>query len=152
VRVFDVLVRDGGQSLLARADFVHTALLVKTFDSTLDISPRELLNDRFQLRITLSHDLVEMSRVDSGFLKLVIRPTGVDGFMLADVADEQHAILRAEALQKCVHLLRARQARFVKGEQAFLIRRRCFFLLSARQMPLQRARINTGLGQLMGRA
>ena len=74
------------------------------------VSPRELLNDGLQLRIALSHDLVEMRSADSRFLELVIRSAGVNCFMLADVADEQYAIVRPEALQERVHLLRARQA------------------------------------------
>ena len=51
-----------------------------------------------------------MRGADSGFLELVIGPTGVDRLMLADVADEQDAVVRSEALQERVHLLRARQA------------------------------------------
>ena len=110
LRVFDVIVRDGGQTFLAWADFMHASLLIKAYDGALHVSPRELFNDGLQLRIALSHNLVEMRGVDSRFLELVIRSAGVNRFMLADVADEQDAIVRPEALQKRVHLLRARQA------------------------------------------
>jgi hypothetical protein len=30
--VFDVLIRDGGQAFLARADFMHTPLMIKAHD------------------------------------------------------------------------------------------------------------------------
>jgi hypothetical protein len=150
VRVFDVLIRDGGKALLARPDFMDAALLIKPFDGTLHVSTRQLFNDRLQLWISLTHDLVKMRRADPCFLELVIRPTSVDGFMLADVADEQHAILWAETPQKLVYLFRARQARFVEYEEPLLITRLCF-LLAARQMALQRARLDARLGQLVGR-
>src|ERR1700682_3926273 len=110
LRVFDVLVRDGGQAFLARGDFMHAPLMIKAFDGALHVSPRELFNNGLQLRVALAYDLVEMRGADSSFLELVIGPTGVNCFMLADVADEQYAILRPEALQERVHLLRARQA------------------------------------------
>jgi hypothetical protein len=84
--------------------------MIKAFDGTVHVSPRELFHDGLQLRIALSHDLVEVRRSDSRFLELVIRSASVDCFMLADVADQQYAIVRPEALQERVHLLRARQA------------------------------------------
>ena len=45
VWVFDVLVRKGGQAFPARADFMHASLMIKAFDSVVNVSPRELLND-----------------------------------------------------------------------------------------------------------
>jgi len=51
-----------------------------------------------------------MRCADSRFLELVIRSARVNCFMLANVADEQDAVVRPEALQERVHLLRARQA------------------------------------------
>lgn len=110
VRVFDVLVRDGGQAFLSRADFMHAPLMIKALDGALHISPRELFNNGLQLRVALAHDLVEVRGADSRFLELMIGPTGVDCFMLANVAHEQHAVVRPDALQERVHLFRARQA------------------------------------------
>jgi hypothetical protein len=34
-----------------------------------------------------------MSRTDPRLLELVIGPSGIDGFVLARVADEQHAVV-----------------------------------------------------------
>ena len=84
--------------------------MIEAFDGAVHVSPRELFDDGLERRIVLPHDLVEMRGPDSRLLELVIRSAGVDGLMLADVADEQHAIVRPEALQERVHLLRARQA------------------------------------------
>ena len=139
------------QALLARADFMHAALLVKPFDGAVHVSARQLFNDGLQLWIALPHDLVEMRRADPRFLELVIRPAGVDRFMLAHVADEQHAVVWSEALQERVHLFRARQARFVEDVEALLVRWPCV-VVATRQMPLQRARLDAGLGQLVGGA
>ena len=114
---------------------MYAALVIESFDSTLHVAARELFNNRLQLGIALPDDLVKMRGTDSRFLELVIRSAGLDGFMLPHVADEQHAVLRSETLQKRVHLLGTRQARFVEYVEPLLIRRPCF-LLAPRQMPL----------------
>jgi len=44
LRVFNVLVRDGGQAFLARGDFMHAPLTIKVFDGAVHVSPRELFN------------------------------------------------------------------------------------------------------------
>src|SRR5438105_8007274 len=90
-----------------------------------------------------------MGCVNSGFLELVIRPAGVNRFMLANVAHEQYAVVRTEAPQKRVYLLRARQARFVEHVESLLISCVCL-LIAARQVPLQRAGLDPGLGQFCG--
>src|SRR5882762_12007417 len=78
----------------------------------LDVSTREQFDDGLQLWVALPHDFVQMRVLESCFLELMIGPAGVHGLMLTHVANEQHAILRPETLQKRVHLLCARQARF----------------------------------------
>ena len=60
MRIFDVLVRDDDQPLLARADFVHTALVIKPLDCGVYVTTRELFNDRLQVRISLADDVVKM--------------------------------------------------------------------------------------------
>ena len=129
----------------------HPPLTIKAFDGAVHVSPRELFNDGLQLRIALSHDLVEMRCANSRFLELVIRSAGVHCFMLADVADEQDAVVRPETFQERVHLLSARQACFVEYVQAFLVGR-WRVVVAARKMMLDRARLDAGLGQLVGRA
>ena len=62
MRVLDVLVRDGGQTSVARADFIHATLLVKAFDGTMDASTGVVFDDCPQLRITLAHDFVQVRR------------------------------------------------------------------------------------------
>jgi hypothetical protein len=73
---------------------MHAPLMIKAFDGALHVSPRELFNNGLQLRVALTHDPVEMRGADSSFLELVIGPTGVDCLMLANVAHEQHAVVR----------------------------------------------------------
>lgn len=70
--------------------------------------------------------------------------------MLAHVADEQHPVLRSKALPQGVHLFRARQTRFVEDVQVLLIRA-CCSGVAARQVPLQRARFDPGLGERVRR-
>jgi hypothetical protein len=127
VWIFDVLTRDGSQTLGARTDFMHPTLLVQPLDGTLHVSTGQLFDDHLHLGIALSQGLVQMRRADAGVLALVVRATGLDRLMLAHVA-WQDAVLRPETLQKRVHLFRARQARFVEDVQPLPIRRRCFLL------------------------
>ena len=47
VRVFDVLVRDGGQAFLAWADFVHAALVVEPLDGLCDLAARSCSTTAF---------------------------------------------------------------------------------------------------------
>ena len=61
------------------------------------LAARQVLDDLFQGRILLPHDVVEADRLDAGLLQLLIRSAGVDGLVLADVADEQHAVVRIGA-------------------------------------------------------
>jgi hypothetical protein len=77
----------------------------------------------------------------------VKRSAGVNCFVLSDVADEQDAIVRPEPLQERVHLLRARRARFVEDVESLLIRGPGS-VFPARQVPLQRARLDAGFANL----
>ena len=87
VRVFHVLVGDGRQAFLAGRDFVHPALLVKPCEGAVHVAASQLLNNRLQLRVPLPHDLVQMRGTNPRFLELVIRPAGIDSFMLAHIAN-----------------------------------------------------------------
>lgn len=151
MRLLDVLVRDRVQAFLAWTDFVHATLLVEAFDRTVDITTGELFHDRLQLRISLPHDFVQMRGADSRPLELVIGPTSINRFVLANVSDEQYSIVWSKALQERMHLFRARQTGFIKDAQMLTIDAWCFRVV-VRQMPLQRARFDAGLGELVRRA
>ena len=77
-------------------DFVHAALVLEVADGPAHLAARELLDDVLEGRVLLPHDVVEADGLDARLLELLIRAPGVDGLMLADVAHEQHAVLRAE--------------------------------------------------------
>ena len=64
----------------------------------------QLLDDLLQGRVVLPDDVVEMDGLHTGLLELLIGPPGLDGLMLAGVADQQHAVLRAETVEEVVHL------------------------------------------------
>jgi len=140
IRVFRVLVRDRSQSLLAPADFMNAALVIELFDSASHLTARQLFNDRFQLVVFLPHDLIESRGVDTSVLELLIRSAGIQRFVLPHVSAEQHAVLRSETAEERVHLCRAGQAGFIEHVA----------VLVARQMPLQRIRLDADLGQLVG--
>ena len=100
------------------SEFVHAPLLPKLVDGGAHVAARQLLDDVLQGGVLLPHDVVQADRLDAGLLELLIRAAGLDGLMLADVADEQDAIVGTEPVQEVVHLLRAREARLVEHVEA----------------------------------
>ena len=102
------------------ADFVHAALRVETLNRSSHVSARQLLDDGFERRILLPHDVVEPRRLDPRFLELLIGSAGVDGLVLTHIAHEQDAVVCVEPMQELVHLLRAGQTRFVEHVQPLL--------------------------------
>ncbi len=122
---------------------------VQVRDRAPHLAARELLDDGLERRILLPHDVVQAGGLDPGLLELLIGPPGVDGLMLPDVADQQHAVVRPEAIEELVHLLRCspgsiRRAR--TGASGSVWR-----LLGPRQMPLQRVRGHAGFGRVSAR-
>ena len=114
------------------------------------LAARQLLDDLLEGRVLLPDDVVEADGLDAGLLELLIRATRLDGLMLADVADEQHAVVRTEPVQEVVHLLRAREARLVEHVEALACRSRGSS--GCDEMALQGARRDAGLGEFLGRA
>jgi hypothetical protein len=80
---------------------------------------RELFYNFFERRVCLSHDFVQSSGLDSGFLQLLVRLARFNGLVLACVANEQHAIVFLQPVEEFIHLSRARQARFVQDVKPF---------------------------------
>jgi hypothetical protein len=85
-------------------------------------------------RILLANDVVETSGVQPFGLQLLIRPTRLDGVMLACIADEQHPIVAAKLREQRVHLPRTGETGFVEHIQVLLCVRPFGRL---RQVPLQ---------------
>ncbi len=143
VRVADVLTGDRAQAVLPARNFMDAALAVEFVDCTVNFAARQALDNDLQIRVLLSNDVVQPRRRDAGVLQLLVGPAGVHRFMLASVANQQDAVLRFEALKKCVHLLGARQTGFIKHVQPSGVRAR--FLYRSRQVTLQRACLNSGV-------
>ena len=83
---------------------MDSTLPVKVLDCFLYFAPRKLLDDLFQFRDFLAHDLFELYRFHTGVLELREGPSGLDRFMLPPVADKQNAVIRMEPVQKVMHL------------------------------------------------
>ena len=58
--------------------------------------------------------MVEADGLEARFLQLLIGSARFDGLVLADIADEKHAVVGREAMQKLVHLRRAGETGFVE--------------------------------------
>ena len=67
---------------------MHPALNVEAFDGCCDMTACQHLNRLFQLRVTLSQDLIQLHRAHPGFLKLRKWTASLYGFMLTYIAHE----------------------------------------------------------------
>ena len=65
---------------------MHAALPVETFDCGPNLTVSQLLNGLLQLRVALPHNLVQLHRAHSRFLKLREGTACLNCFMLARVA------------------------------------------------------------------
>jgi hypothetical protein len=128
---------------------MHAALSVKAVDSRANLTTRQLLDCLLQFRVFLSHDFFEPHRPHSGLLKLRERTAGFDGLMLPRVAYQQNPVSRVKPFHELVHLARRSERRLVEHIELFLT---SVWLLSPRQMALQRRGLDARLGQLLRRA
>src|SRR5690349_12910187 len=83
---------------------------------------REDLNDVLKLCIALSDVLVDVRRLHADVLELLERQAGVQGLVLAGVADQQRAIVWTHSLEEFAGLLRADEAGFVNDVEVSPIR------------------------------
>ena len=130
-------------------DFVHAPLVLEVVDGAVHLAARQLLDDVLEGGVLLPDDVVQSDGLDAGLLELLIGAPGVDGLMLADVAHEQHAVLGTEPMEEVVHLLRARQARLVEHVEVL---GSVAWGVGLREMALQGARGDAGVGQFLGGA
>ena len=128
---------------------MDAALPVKVLDCLMNLAPRKLLDDSFQFRVFLPHDLFEPDRHHARILKLRKRPPGLYGFMLPPVADQQDTVIGMEPVHEFMQLPGRCQRGFVEHIQALFAR---VGLLAARQMFLQRGCFHARLGELLCRA
>src|SRR5579883_1709900 len=122
-------------------DFVDAPLLLEAVNRFFDMVSSEQINRLLQLRVVLTDDFFQAHGSHPGLLELLKRPSGFDRLMLPDVTDQQHAVLHPKALEELIHLLGARQARFIENVKPA---RRRFCLLAPYQKLLQGAGPDTG--------
>ncbi len=95
---------DGSKSFIVDRDLMDPTLPLKILDGFAHFASSELLDYPLQLRIFLAHDLLELHSLHACVLELRERPPGLDRFMLPTVADQKHAVIRMETIQKVMHL------------------------------------------------
>ena len=149
LRRFSILARDGGDALVVALNFMDSALPVKVLDCLAHFATRKLLDDLFQFRVFLAHDLFELHRPHAGVLKLREGPSGLDRLMLPPVADQQHAVIRMEPVHKLMQLPGRCQRGFVEHIEPLLA---SIGLLATCQMLLERRCLHACLGELLRRA
>jgi len=123
-----------------------TALLSECVERSGDLACGQQLDGGFQSRVFLTHDLIEPGSVHPGFLQLLKRAPRFDALMLADIADQKHAVIGAEPCKKLAHLVRAGKARFIDYVEVLL--RLLVGICSAGEEPLQGSGFDARLIQL----
>ena len=123
LRRCDVVGHQGGKPGVSVRDHMHAAATLQGGDRRDGLPGGEARHNLSIARAALADNLREPRRADAVVLQLLVRLAGVDRLMLANVADEQHAVARAEGRQELVHLDRARQAGLVEDEEPFRVLR-----------------------------
>lgn len=99
---------------------MDSALPLQTSDRLSNFTASELLDDLFQLRVTLAHDFIQLHRLHASFLQLGKRSAGLDGFMLARISDQENAVVRMQAAHKVMHLFGRCQRALVQNVEPLL--------------------------------
>ena len=99
---------------------MHAALLLKTRNSTVNVSARELLYRLLQSRVLLAHNFTQLGSLHARFLQLFVWPASFHRLMLPCIPNQKDAVGRLQAVEKFVYLLRACKTRFIDDEKPFL--------------------------------
>src|SRR5580700_12250955 len=99
---------------------MHSALNVEAFDCCCDMTTRQHLHSLFQLRVPLTHNLIELHRGHPRFLKLREGAASLHAFMLTHIANQQHPIIPMKSRQELMHLPCGRQRRLVQHVKPLL--------------------------------
>ena len=86
-----------------------------------DLARRQQFDGRFQSRVLLANDLIEFGRAHSGFLQLLEGAARFDALMLADIADQKHAVIGTKPRKELAHLVGAGEARFIDKVEVLLL-------------------------------
>src|SRR5579885_1036813 len=127
---------------------MHSPLVFELFNCTPYIAARKLLNYFFQSRVFLPDDFIQARRLDSGFPELLIRPSGLNRFMLPRITYQQHAVVLVQAMEELIYLFGAGEARFIEDIKVFVF---VGSVSLGNEMPLQSARLDPGVPELVGR-
>ena len=102
-------------------NFLHTTLLLECVERSGDLARRQQFDGRFQSRVLLPNDLIESGRAHSGFLQLLEGAARFDALMLADIADQKHAVIGTKPRKELAHLVGAGKARFIDKVEVLLL-------------------------------
>ena len=102
-------------------NFLHTALLLECVERSGDLARRQQFDGRFQSRVLLANDLIESGGAHSGFLQLLEGAARFDALMLADIADQKHAVIGTKPRKELAHLVGAGKARFIDKVEVLLL-------------------------------
>ncbi len=84
-----ILTSDRRDSRLSSDHFMHATLDVEAFDCRCNVTPCQHLN-RLELGVSLTQNLIKLHRGHTCFLKLCEWASGLDAFMLANIAESSN--------------------------------------------------------------
>ena len=126
------------------------ALLLEYVERSGDLAGRQQFDGRFQSRVLLPNDVVQRRRTHSGLLQLLEGSARFHALMLADIADQKHAVIGVNSGKELSHLLGAGKARFIDEVEVLSL---CgVWICSAGEEALQGSGFNSCLIQLTGGA
>ena len=102
-------------------NFLHTALLLECVERSGDLARGQQFDGGFQSRVLLANDLIELGRAHSGFLQLLEGAARFDALMLADIADQKHAVMGTKPRKELADLVGAGKARFIDKVEVLLL-------------------------------
>ncbi len=76
---------------------------------------------RFQSWLLLPNDVVQRRCTHSCLLQLLERTARFDALMLADIADQKHAVMGTKPRKKLAHLIGAGEARFIDKVEVLVV-------------------------------
>ena len=107
---FDVAFGDSADALLCVGNFLQPALLLERIERGKNLACSQQFDGRLQSRVLLANDLSESRRAHSGMLQLLERAARFDALMLANIADQKHAVIGTESREKLADLVGAGEA------------------------------------------
>ena len=118
---FNVSLGNCADAVFCVGNFLDASLLLECFYCSGHLARGEQFDRRFQSRVLLANDLIESSCAHSGVLQLLKGAARFHALMLADIADQKHAVTGTQPREELADLVSAGEARFIDKVQVLSV-------------------------------